>query len=171
MQRRDKQGRQPARRGGRSWLPFVIGLLAVLAVGMIALNIRGRAGQAQVGTANANDAQQVALGRQVYGQQCASCHGANLEGQANWQTELPGGGRPAPPHDASGHTWHHPDQLLFDIVKRGGRASSPPGYKNNMPAFGGTLSDEQIWAVLAYIKSEWPPGIRAAREQASQQAQ
>jgi mono/diheme cytochrome c family protein len=62
-------------------------------------------------------------------------------------------------------TGRHPDQLLFEITKRGGQASSPPGYKNNMPAFGGALTDQEIWAVLAYIKSEWPPDIRAAQEQ------
>ena len=142
-------------------------------IGLVALNMRDRSGTAgaPAGTADPANAQQVALGRQVYDQQCASCHGANLEGQQNWQAELPAGGRPAPPHDASGHTWHHADLVLFDITKRGGQASSPAGYKNNMPAFGGALSDAEIWASLAYIKSQWPPEIRAAQEQVNQQAQ
>jgi mono/diheme cytochrome c family protein len=30
-----------------------------------------------------------------------------------------------------------------------------------MPAFGQTLSDEKIWAVLAFIKSRWPEETRA----------
>ena len=30
-----------------------------------------------------------------------------------------------------------------------------------MPAFGQTLSDAEIWAVLAFIKSRWPEEIRA----------
>jgi mono/diheme cytochrome c family protein len=167
------QRRTPSVPRRRSRLPLAAGLIAVLAIGLLALNLRGRGGNggAPAGTADARDPRQVALGKQVYGQQCASCHGASLEGQPNWQAELPGGGRPAPPHDASGHTWHHSDQVLFDITKRGGQASSPPGYKNNMPAFGDMLSDEQIWAVLAYIKSTWPPEIRAAQEQANRQAQ
>ncbi|WP_170942271.1 c-type cytochrome, partial [Noviherbaspirillum denitrificans] len=65
---------------------------------------------------------------------------------------------PAPPHDETGHTWHHPDSVLFDIVKNGlvpGR-TAPDGYQSDMPAYGTTLSDADITAVLAYIKSTWP---------------
>jgi mono/diheme cytochrome c family protein len=29
-----------------------------------------------------------------------------------------------------------------------------------MPAFDATLNDEQIWAVIAFIKSRWPSQIR-----------
>ena len=39
-----------------------------------------------------------------------------------------------------------------------------------MPAFGGVLSDDEIWAALAYIKSTWPPDIQATQEQVNQQA-
>jgi len=56
---------------------------------------------------------------------------------------------PAPPHDASGHTWHHPDSDLFGITKHGLGPYAPAGYQSDMPAFGGTLSDEEIAAVLA----------------------
>ena len=31
-----------------------------------------------------------------------------------------------------------------------------PGYESDMPAFEGILSDDEIVAVLAYIKSTWP---------------
>jgi mono/diheme cytochrome c family protein len=68
---------------------------------------------------------------------------------------------PAPPHDASGHTWHHPDQLLFDITKHGvAKAAKLPGYDTAMPAFDGVLSDAEIVAVLSWIKSQWPAEIR-----------
>jgi mono/diheme cytochrome c family protein len=148
----------------------VIGLVGVLMIGLVALNMRaGQPAASSGGAANPNDPQQVALGKQVYSAHCASCHGANLEGQANWQAELPGGGRLAPPHDPSGHTWHHPDSVLFDITKRGGQASSSSDYKNNMPGFAATLSDEQIWASLAYIKSTWPADIRAMQAQVNRQ--
>src|SRR3989338_1234586 len=63
--------------------------------------------------------QQVARGNPVYAKYCAACHGANLEGQPKWQEKLPTGRMPAPPHDASGHTWHHPDGVLFGITKYG----------------------------------------------------
>jgi hypothetical protein len=63
---------------------------------------------------------------------------------------------PAPPHDDSGHTWHHPDEVLFGITKNGlVLPYAPPGYQSDMPAFAGTLSDEEIRAVLAYIASRW----------------
>jgi len=144
---------------------FVIGFVAVVAVGLVLLNLP-RGGTPQ--RADAHDLRQVALGQQVYTAQCARCHGVNLEGQPNWKQELPSGGRPAPPHDATGHTWHHPDTLLFDIIKHGGQASSPSDYQNNMPAFGGLLSDDEIWAVLAYIKSTWSADVQAAQEQVNQ---
>ncbi|HYG90488.1 MAG TPA: cytochrome c [Azospirillum sp.] len=113
------------------------------------------------GRADPTDAAQVALGKAVYAEHCASCHGAKLEGQPDWQSRKPGGRMPAPPHDALGHTWHHPDDVLFGITKKGITEFAPPDYESDMPAFGGVLTDEQIWAVLAYIKSTWPPEVRA----------
>lgn len=166
MAKHHAHGRQPAPRQ-RSWLPFIIALLAVLMVGLVLLNLRPRATLA--GGIDPDDAGQVALGKQIYASSCAACHGANLAGQSNWQAELPTGGRLAPPHDPSGHTWHHPDSVLFNITKNGGQASSPASYKNNMPGFAATLSDAEIWAALSYIKSTWPPDIRQAHDQINRQ--
>ena len=115
--------------------------------------------------ADPENTQQLARGKPVYDRHCASCHGARLEGQPNWQEKLPTGRMPAPPHDASGHTWHHPDSMLFGMTKLGlipGKYA-PPKYESDMPAFGGVLSDDEIWAVLAYIKSSWPREIRKAQ--------
>lgn len=111
-------------------------------------------------SADPADAVQVARGKVVYADQCASCHGSRLEGQTNWQSRKADGRLPAPPHDASGHTWHHPDADLFKITKQGIAAFAPPGYSSDMPAFGAKLSDADIWAVLAFIKSSWPEEIR-----------
>jgi mono/diheme cytochrome c family protein len=106
----------------------------------------------------------LALGRNVYEQHCAACHGAKLEGQPNWRSRLPNGRMPAPPHDDSGHTWHHPDQVLFGITKHGlAPPYAPPGYESDMPAFAGKLSDAEIRAVLAYIASHWSDEVRKAR--------
>ena len=109
----------------------------------------------------------LAEGKALYDLHCASCHGLKLEGQPNWQRRLANGRMPAPPHDESGHTWHHPDEVLFGITKHGMVPPyAPPGYQSDMPAFGGVLSDEQIRAVLAYIESHWKsPEVLAAREQ------
>lgn len=103
-------------------------------------------------------------GQRLYLENCASCHGANLEGQPEWRSRLPNGRVPAPPHDAAGHTWHHPDRVLVDIVKRGTAAIVGTGYKSDMPGFEDVLTDEDITAVIDYIKSTWPEWIRASQE-------
>ena len=95
-------------------------------------------------------------GKAVYDQQCAGCHGANLEGAPTWQERLPDGRWPPPPHDKTGHPWHHGDDLLFEIVKNGPQSVLGPAYQTDMPAFGAVLSDREIHRVLAYIKSTWP---------------
>jgi mono/diheme cytochrome c family protein len=117
-----------------------------------------------------DDKAQVAQGQGVYTAQCVRCHGANLEGQPNWRERQANGRLPAPPHDASGHTWHHPDAQMFGITKHGLAPFAPPGYQSDMPAFDGKLSDDQIAAVLAYIKSTWPAEIRARQARINAQA-
>jgi mono/diheme cytochrome c family protein len=109
----------------------------------------------------------IAMGRTLYAEHCASCHGANLEGQANWRQRLPNGRMPAPPHDASGHTWHHSDTALFRVTKEGSAAVAGGGYASDMPGFGAVLKDEEIRAVLAFIKSTWPARQREAQARAN----
>ena len=101
------------------------------------------------------DAEMLDQGADLYAENCASCHGADLEGQPDWRRRLENGRMPAPPHDEAGHTWHHADQQLFDITKNG-LASVVPGYESDMPVFEGILSDAEITAILGYIKSTWP---------------
>lgn len=115
-------------------------------------------------TIDSRDTNLVSIGMSVYGKQCASCHGANLEGQPNWKERLPNGKLPAPPHDISGHTWHHSDQQLFDITKYGLTKFAGAGYQTDMPKFDGTLSDDEIRAVIGFIKSRWPDREREAQE-------
>lgn len=121
--------------------------------------------------ADPDAAAQVGLGRGVYAKECASCHGARLEGQPDWRRRRPDGQLPAPPHDETGHTWHHPDQLLFEMTKLGPQALVRPGYRSDMPAFAGKLTDREIWAVLAFIKSRWPEDIRARQEAITRRAE
>jgi mono/diheme cytochrome c family protein len=119
---------------------------------------------------SADDPRQVALGALVYAARCASCHGANLEGQPNWRERQANGRLPAPPHDASGHTWHHPDEILFGITKNGMTPYAPAGYQSDMPAFAGVLTDDEIAAALAYIKSRWPADVRARQAHIDKQS-
>lgn len=140
---------------------IAIWLAAGIAVAVLAATLVTATSGASALKADPDDAAQVARGKQVYTEQCAACHGANLEGQPNWKIRSPDGKLPAPPHDASGHTWHHPDEQLFDITRRGTAALVGSDYKTDMREFGSILSDDEIWAVLAYIKSTWPPEIQA----------
>ncbi len=121
------------------------------------------------GQADHEDTGQVARGAEVYLRHCATCHGVNLEGQPNWRKRKPDGRLPAPPHDVTGHTWHHPDAVLFSITRDGTAAHAPAGYLTDMPGFGDVLSDGEIWSVLAYIKSRWPKHITARRKAATRE--
>jgi mono/diheme cytochrome c family protein len=150
------------RRGPSQRTLLLVGFV-VLVIGIFVASTLGR--ERPLDGTNVNDAQLVTLGRQVYAANCASCHGANLEGQPNWQQPNANGSMPAPPHDVSGHTWHHNDEALFATTKLGGAATSPVAAPNAMPSFGERLSDREIWAVLSYIKSTWPPDIQQRQEQ------
>lgn len=112
------------------------------------------------------NAERLAVGERVYRAHCATCHGQHLEGQANWRQRGADGLLPAPPHDASGHTWHHPDETLFRITKYGVAAViGDPGYATSMPVYEGALSDEEIVAVLSWIKSRWPPSVQRKHDE------
>jgi len=109
-------------------------------------------------------------GRVLYAQHCASCHGLKLEGQADWRRRLPSGRLPAPPHDASGHTWHHPDQVLLRITKEGPAAVVGNDYESDMPGFAAILTDQQIRDVIFYIKSTWSERERTYQDQINRAA-
>lgn len=114
----------------------------------------------------ANNLAIVAAGEVVYQAHCASCHGVQLEGQPNWRKRNDQGYLPAPPHDATGHTWHHADDLLFEITKYGpGAVIGDNSYQSLMPVFQPILSDNDIIAVLSYIKNSWPEKERSWQEE------
>jgi len=116
------------------------------------------------------DAGVIARGERVYKTHCAACHGARLEGQPNWRERGPDGRLPAPPHDASGHTWHHPDEMLFRLTKYGlAKVANLKDYASAMPVYEEVLSDEEIIAVLSWIKAQWPPEVRERQDQINQQ--
>jgi mono/diheme cytochrome c family protein len=110
-----------------------------------------------------NDRALVMRGEPLYRQYCASCHGARLEGQPDWTSRNARGRLPAPPHDDTGHTWHHDDEVLFEVTKYGIGKHAPAGYQSDMPSFGGIMSDDEIVATLAYIKSRWSPAVHEKR--------
>ncbi len=92
----------------------------------------------------------IQLGRQIYSRSCASCHGDAASGR--------GAVLGAANHGPEGHTWHHADQQIIDIVL--GRLDYPD---RKMPSFEGQLNEEQVRALLAYFKTNWTPQQRAAQ--------
>ena len=110
------------------------------------------------------DNRNLANGQTLYAENCASCHGVNLEGQPNWQTPDDSGILPAPPHDETGHTWHHDNGLLFEYTELGGEAALASrgirDFASGMPGFGDSLSDDEIWDILAYIRSTWSTRVQ-----------
>ena len=103
----------------------------------------------------APDPEAVALGRGVYNQYCAACHGATGEGAASWDTPNDAGELPAPPHDSTGHTWKHSDRMLYHIVLQGWRDPFNKTERGTMPAFQGVLSPAEARAVVTYLKTLW----------------
>jgi mono/diheme cytochrome c family protein len=139
-------------------------LIALLMTGNTLLADNGTDGVLTV--LQADDLTVVFQGEQIYRGHCASCHGSELEGQPDWRVRDDNGYLPAPPHDATGHTWHHADDQLFEITKYGpGVVIGDTSYKTVMPAYKGLLTDNEIVAVLSYIKNSWPAEQREWQEQ------
>lgn len=135
---------------------YLVGLTAAaLVAGLIALAVDGTSSAAT--EVSAGDIQQ---GAEIYAEACASCHGANLEGQADWRATGADGRLPAPPHDETGHTWHHSDRALLQITQLGTAAVVGRGYQSNMPGFGETYSEDELRNVIEFIKSRWPERAR-----------
>ncbi len=152
------------RRRERRVLTSTVIVLVVVVAGLIAgwsILSDGTEERSYSGRADASDPELVARGSAVYAESCASCHGTSLEGQPNWRQRKADGTLPAPPHDETGHTWHHSDVQLFEVTKWGTEAVAGGGYKSDMRGFADELDDADIWAVLAYIKSRWPADIQA----------
>jgi mono/diheme cytochrome c family protein len=145
------------------WLVGALGLAGAAALGGMQFfggNGGGGADSAGIPMTQAD----IAAGQELYQANCAACHGAQGQGQPNWQERRADGKLPAPPMNGDGHTWHHPDGQLFAMVKQGIEALAPEGYKSDMQGFDDRLSDREIRQVLAYIKSTWP-SEKLARQQ------
>jgi len=97
----------------------------------------------------------IAKGELLYNQYCVSCHMVNLSGAKNWKNGKDNDGHNlSPPLNGTGHTWHHSDELLHNIVKHG-FVNLVKNYKGKMAGFANKINDKQIDSVLSYIKSYW----------------
>jgi len=116
------------------------------------------------------DGERVAEGRRIYQQQCASCHGARGEGMPDWEQPNALGELPAPPHDATGHTWKHADAMLYRMIRDGWRDPWNETERLTMPAFGDVLTPQEIGAVITYLKTLWTSEQRRFQREESRDA-
>lgn len=148
----------------KTWVP----ILGLVFFGGLALIKFGGSSVQSAALFPYRDTAIVAQGRELYAENCAACHGDRLEGEENWRRAKSDGRMPAPPHDRTGHTWHHPEQQLFFITKYGTAALVGPSYKTDMMGFEDELSDAEIIAILSFIKASWPEKIQQRHDQLSQ---
>ena len=147
-------------------MPLFLSAAGVLLVGGVIFYFSSPLDKAEFGISlQHKDRAVVDVGKAIYAENCASCHGIALGGQANWRQRDADGYLPAPPHDETGHTWHHPDSYLFLMTKSGIESMIGKSYPNNMPAYEDKLTDEEILAVLFYIKSTWSGRIQRQHDQ------
>lgn len=152
-------------------MPLFLFVAGILLVGGVIFTLSSPVNKAEADISlQHKDRTVVDLGKAVYAENCASCHGVALEGQANWRQRDADGYLPAPPHDETGHTWHHPDSVLFLMTKYGIEEMIGETYPNNMPAYEDKLSDDEIIAVLSYIKSTWSGLIQHQHDQINARA-
>lgn len=108
----------------------------------------------------------LALGKQVFENNCAACHGESGQGAPNWQKPGPDGKYPAPPLNGTGHAWHHPMAALQQTIRNGTLRIG-----GSMPPWKDKLSDEEIQAVIYWFQSKWPDELYAAWNEADQRSQ
>jgi mono/diheme cytochrome c family protein len=102
-------------------------------------------------------AETLARGAELYAANCQSCHGGATGGNLK---DIP------PPHNANGHTWHHADQQLMNMVLNGIPFSLE---EQKMPAFRDKLTEEEVKAILAYIKTWWTEEQRESQKEVTRQ--
>lgn len=168
---RERRSRATRRRPNRRRLVFLGAGLASAAAGLAWLILGPTERAVPEFPTDPREVELFREGEALYALHCASCHGVNLEGEPDWQRRRPDGTYPAPPHDGSGHTWHHPDAQLLDIVRDGGQAHAMLGFRSRMPAFEDVLSDREIIATLWFIERHWSAEQRAHQESVTRRAQ
>ena len=87
------------------------------------------------------DAESIATGAELYATNCVRCHGVSGQGDGP-----DAAGLQPPPLNLQIHVPLHPDGDIFNFI-----ANGVPG--TAMPVFGESLTDEQIWHLVNYLRS------------------
>lgn len=111
----------------------------------------------EISLADAENQKQVEIGQLTYQRTCMACHGVKLKGKPSW--EVASAKQAGIPLNADGTTWHISDRHLFDAIATGVRVKGGKTKKIHDDPFaaskGGRLSDQEIWALIAYFKTTW----------------
>lgn len=102
--------------------------------------------QAPLATTAGSPPRPPAVGAQLYARWCASCHGATGRGDGPNSGHLPV--RPTAHADAATESLR-PDDSLYDTIAGGGAIMNRSA---RMPAFGATLSPDEIRALVGHIR-------------------
>ncbi len=92
----------------------------------------------------------LAEGKAIYGQRCVFCHGDSLNGDGLFADAI----RPRPANFTDpGTIAQLQESFLFWRIAKGGPGLPPEGkgWNSAMPAWEGTLSEEEIWKVILYL--------------------
>lgn len=103
-------------------------------------------------------------GHALYIKNCSQCHGGQAQGTKEWRQPDADGKYPPPPLNGTAHAWHHPTEVLMEVMKDG---TLPDG---NMPAWEGKLTDEELLSVIAWFQSLWSEEIFKTWSQLDQES-
>ena len=103
------------------------------------------------------DPVQYSRGARLFQLNCAKCHGKEGEGAKDWRRPDENGKNPAPPLNGTGHTWHHSNKALVNVIRNGtGKIGG------NMPAWKDKLSNSEITLILTWVTAQWSDEIYTA---------
>lgn len=145
---------------------WVLGLSALLVGGALVSGLGWAWVDSSYPPGDPADRDQVLLGTALYSRDCARCHGEDMSGELGWVRDEAGLsdkemaviadqlGDVAPAHDEHGSTSRMPDDVLFRIIDEGpAKVLKKP--ESRMKGFHERLAEEEIWAIIAYMKANW----------------
>ncbi|HEY7907805.1 MAG TPA: CopD family protein, partial [Thermomicrobiales bacterium] len=129
---------------GRTRTAYRAWSVGALLLGVIVFGYNSTDRTPTTGIANPlpNDTATLARGQQLFAQNCAICHGAGGKGDGPLGQNL----NPRPVDLTGSHLTTHTDGDLYWWISHGIAGTG-------MPSFTGTLSDQDIWAIIRYVRS------------------
>jgi len=108
-----------------------------------------------------SDAKDIANGKNLFANNCATCHGPEGIGPQSpaLKVKRTDGKYQPPALNGTAHTWHHSPDLLRNIIAKGGN-SYGKGYKGWMPEFDKSLTQKERDDILKYVHALWPQKVK-----------